>query len=268
MTKLAIELFIFLFAFISIFSQDVSQKSIGLEFIDIPSGEFSFDNSYYYQFHPSVKNTKNNNIIKVKVSSYSISKNPITRKQWEELMAKEMFTPWEKEKLPDCPTCPAQGVSYLEIQEFLNRLSLKETGKQNMYRLPTESELLYLFSSANSQIQWTGLGTSFRGESKLIYKNKFITMEEEGMKAYLWTGDYASQNYLEEFLQNDKLSLPIVDPIPKPTATFDYGRMLLQLSISKWEDRYVLNINRSGYTINSAPDSFIVNFRIVKNRKK
>lgn len=66
-------------------------------------------------------------IHRVRVSSFNLSKYVVIREQWEKIMGVNLYK----------PDYPIGNVSWLEVQEFIEKLNQK-TGK--FYRLPTEFE--------------------------------------------------------------------------------------------------------------------------------
>ncbi|HMV44036.1 MAG TPA: SUMF1/EgtB/PvdO family nonheme iron enzyme [Leptospiraceae bacterium] len=255
---------IFLLSSTLLFSQDLPK----LEFVKIRGGDFSFDYTYFYQFH-SAKSPNPEKKITVRISPFSITKYPITRQYWEKYMGNDFFTPWEKDKLPDCPECPAYGIFYQDAMLFIKKISLKETGREDSYRLPTESEMIYLVTSSEPKYEKIlGFGTSMDVSfGKAGYKNLFnLPVNDEIMSGYVWTNDFASNNYLEEFLNAENLTLPIKDPNPKPISSFSYGKILFRFTYDKNENK--MNLYRLSFTTSRMlPESEKVFLRFVKKEK-
>ncbi len=104
-------------------------SGISLEMVSIPSGEFLFG------LPNNTKEKTDNEIMQqvIKVSSFYISKYPITQNQWERVMKNNpsRFKGGNR---------PVEQVSWFEAMSFCQKLSTK-TGKK--YRLPTETEWEY-----------------------------------------------------------------------------------------------------------------------------
>lgn len=74
------------------------------------------------------------NGIEQQISDFSIGKYPVTQKQWREIMGNNP-SHFKGDDLP------VESVSWDDIQEFLEKLNVKNPGKN--YRLPTEAEWEY-----------------------------------------------------------------------------------------------------------------------------
>lgn len=260
-------IFIFSFSFFPLSAQK-DKKTSEVEFLNVPSGEFVFDNSYHYRFQNGLKcPVKDDRCrIKVKIAGFSISRKPVTRKQWESVFGNIKFSPWEKNDLPLCPDCAASGFSHDETLDFLKAFSKKDTGREDSYRLPSESEMIYLLSSCAGkcgEIRSTGMQLQFSTEDP--YQNRFgFTVQKDIQNAYFWTEDYASDSYLQELLSAGQIP-PYSDPRPKPLARFDYGRIMLSYSLTP----EVFQISRMGYSKSMVPSEKETAMYIIRkgNRK-
>lgn len=244
-----------------------SGKTSGIEFMNIPAGEFIFDNSYYYKFHKDLKcPVKDEKCrMKIKISGFSIAKSPVTRRQWEYVFGNLRFSPWEKMDLPVCPECAAAGFSHDETVDFLKALSLKDTGKEDSYRLPTESEMIYLFGACAEKCgEIRNTGTQFQFSMEGDYKNRFsFPVRTELSDSYIWTEDFASDSYLQDILLLGEIP-PYSDPRPKPSARFDYGRMLVSFSFTP----DLFQIRRTGYSRSMVPSGKETLIYIVRKGKR
>ena len=79
---------------------------------------------------------------KVKISDFYIGKYPVTQAQWKAVMGSSSKELWNT----DCDDCPADGVSWNDIQKFIKQLNA-QTGQN--YRLPTEAEWEYAARGGN-----------------------------------------------------------------------------------------------------------------------
>jgi serine/threonine protein kinase len=117
---------------VSIPSGKTFKNSIGMEFVEIPAGEFMMgcskeDKKCYNDEKPSHK--------VIITNSFYIGKYEVTQGQWKQIMRND------PSYFQNCGTnCPVENVNWNDIQLFIHELNLKE-GKR--YRLPTESEWEY-----------------------------------------------------------------------------------------------------------------------------
>lgn len=262
---------LFVLSGVSVFGENANYS--GIEFVKIPQGEFTFDNSYYYKFnHSRVK--RDSDHVTVRISSFSISRFPVKRLLWEKILGEEKFPPWS-EYSEKCPDCPAENLLFKDVMLFLDELSNKDFGKKGLYRLPTESELVYILCQCEKDScgSLKSYGSQMEIRLKSGYKNKFgvetyfnssyqdeYTVEVSRQKnktIYFFTEDYPSNNYLGSVVDGKQV---VANPRPAPDKKFDYGRILL--SFYKLNDR--VQINRLGHSINMLPENSKVFFYIVK----
>ena len=85
-------------------------------------------------------NTEEKPVHQVTVSDFKIGKYEVTQSQWESIMGNN------PSHFKGCPNCPVERVSWIDIQEFLEKLN-SLTGKS--YRLPTEAEWEYAAKGGN-----------------------------------------------------------------------------------------------------------------------
>ncbi len=70
----------------------------------------------------------------------------------------------------DCDNCPVDGVSWIDVQDFIKKLNQK-TGKN--YRLPTEAEWEYAACGGNKSRGYKYSGSNNISEVAWYYKNSF-----------------------------------------------------------------------------------------------
>jgi formylglycine-generating enzyme required for sulfatase activity len=111
------------------------KNSIGMEFIEIPAGEFLMgcskgDTECYDEEKPQhrVKITK----------SFYMGKFEVTQGQWKKVMGNN------PSHFANCgEDCPVEQVSWNEIQDYIGKLCKREKQSPCKYRLPTEAEWEY-----------------------------------------------------------------------------------------------------------------------------
>lgn len=125
---------------------DTFTNSIGMEFVEIPSGSFLMGASNNVSGAYASEKPQHEVTIS---SSFFMAKYEVTQAEWEDVMG---FNPYELDKsnsyynLPGMaerithPNHPAT-VSWQDAQEFIKQLNAKEG--HNRYRLPTEAEWEY-----------------------------------------------------------------------------------------------------------------------------
>jgi formylglycine-generating enzyme required for sulfatase activity len=120
---------------VSIPSGKTFTNSIGMEFIEIPAGEFvmgcSKGDSECY------KDEKPRHRVKI-TKPFFLGKFEVTQGQWMAVMG---ANPSEFE---NCGiNCPVDSVSWNEVKKFINKLCIKERLNYCNYRLPTEAQWEY-----------------------------------------------------------------------------------------------------------------------------
>ncbi len=235
------------------------------ELIQIPSGQFLLDNSNFKKFPKSEKNQ--NEKIKIGISNFFITKSPILRKQWEEILGDEFFHPWERERKPFCPDCYAEGFTYMEAEKVIQKMNSRFPSKNYRYRLPRESELYYILSSCNKPCGfWKNQSQSLTGEFTIGRNESFfgIQFPEDEDLIYLWTEDFPYNNYLEYYFTNQKDTNTVQDPSPPSSTAFDYGKILV--GIPPRSNRN--SVYRMGHSKKMLPSNLKIYLYIVKEDLK
>ena len=93
----------------------------------------------------------------VTVSTFYLSKYEATQAQWRTVMGSDPRELYNK----GCDQCPVEGVSWNDIQEFLQKLNA-QTGQN--YRLPTEAEWEYAARGGNKSQGYLCSGSNEIGE--------------------------------------------------------------------------------------------------------
>jgi serine/threonine protein kinase len=130
---------------VSIPSGKTFKNSIGMEFVEIPAGEFMMGCSILdFDCKASEKPRH-----KVKISqSFFIGKYEVTQKQWKTVMGDN------PSHFQECGgDCPVDNRSWEDAQRFIEKLSVKD-GKK--YRLPTEAEWEYAARAGTRTLYYWG----------------------------------------------------------------------------------------------------------------
>ena len=103
----------------------------GMEFVWIPPGEFRMGST------SSEADRDERTVTRVRISrGFWLGKHEVTQSEWESVMGSN------PSRFSDCGgDCPAERVSWEDVQEFTGRLNGREG--RDVYRLPTEAEWEY-----------------------------------------------------------------------------------------------------------------------------
>ena len=141
-------------------STNTFENSIGMEFIEIPAGEFLMgcsegDNECSEDEKPQHK---------VKISkSFYLGKYEVTQGQWSRVMGEN------RSEFKDCgDDCPLEHVSWNYVQNFIEKLCKLEKQNPCKYRLPTEAEWEYAARAGSKEKYYWGERIS---EKYLWYDN-------------------------------------------------------------------------------------------------
>ncbi len=128
------------------------KNSIGMEFVEIPAGEFMMGS-------PSDEEGKMDRegpVHKVTIEeSYYLAKFEVTQEQWREVMGSNPSY-FKGDDLP------VEQVSWNDAQEFIEKLNEKEG--TNKYRLPSEAEWEYACRAGTTTRYYFGDGESKLGD--------------------------------------------------------------------------------------------------------
>ena len=121
-----------------------SQEFDGMEFVWIPAGEFRMGST------SRLADDDEQPVRPVRISQgLWLGKHEVTQSEWQREMGSN------PSHFDECgPTCPVEGVSWNDAQEFIGRLNARGGG--NRYRLPTEAEWEYAARAGTTTVYWWG----------------------------------------------------------------------------------------------------------------
>jgi formylglycine-generating enzyme required for sulfatase activity/predicted Ser/Thr protein kinase len=140
----------------------------------------------------------------VSVGSFYIGKYEVTQAQWREIMGDN------PSEFKNCDNCPVENVSWIEIQNFLEKLNEKypPANGKGAYRLPTEEEWEYAARGGNKSKGYKYAGSNSIGEVAWYNGNSNYQTHPVGQKspnelgiydmtgnAWEWTDSGWSDNY-------------------------------------------------------------------------
>lgn len=112
----------------------------------------------------------------LELHDYYIGRYEVTQKQWRTIMGEDP----EELYFVGCPECPVEGVSWNDIQQFLERLNAK-TGQN--FRLPTEAEWEYAAQGGAKSNGYHFSGSSEINDVAWYDKNSSGGVQPVGQKA-------------------------------------------------------------------------------------
>lgn len=126
----------------------------------------------------------------IQAAGFYIQESEVTKKQWYEIMGSVNRTPLE---LADI-NMPMESVSWYDVQEFIQKLNLKE--QTVTYSLPTEEEWEYTLNT-NSRIyrniaEWTDSWYDRDYESNNSNEYKIILGDNNQLPNHIGSARYAS----------------------------------------------------------------------------
>lgn len=173
-------------------------NSIGMEFIQIPAGEFLMG--------CSEENTNCSDstkpVHKVKITKpFYMGKYEVTQKQWLKVMGKN------PSKFKGCEDCPVEQVSWEDVKKFIKKLNVisASANEKKKYRLPTEAEWEYAARAESTTIYYwgnemdRGYAWSFENSESThpvgqMKPNSFGLYDMMG-NVWEWCEDWYEQNY-------------------------------------------------------------------------
>jgi formylglycine-generating enzyme required for sulfatase activity len=132
------------------YEKTVFTNILGMQFISIPRGNFIMG-SPSTEPGRTIFEVQNEVIIQ---KSFFIQTTEVTQRQWEEVMGDN------PSHFSGCgEDCPVENVSWLDVQDFINKLSQMDSS--SIYRLPTEAEWEFVCRAGTSTAFSSGDFISF-----------------------------------------------------------------------------------------------------------
>ena len=208
--------------------QNTYTNSIGMEFVQIPVGEFDMGSNETARF------ADEGPIHSVKISNtYYMGKYEVTQKQWRDVMGTNPSN-FKGDNLP------VESVSWGDVQEFVNKLNQNE--EANKYRLPSEAEWEYAARAGTTTIYSFGDAESKLGEYAWYSHNSGGKTHEVGQKKPNSWGLYDIHGNAREWVQDtwhkDYNSAPTDGSVLEWTQeedNSDYKDALIDID-SAWEN--------------------------------
>ncbi len=163
---------------IPIITPNLDQKtftnSIGMEFVQIPAGEFDMGSSQ----NEAGRDEDESPVHRVKIANaFYMGKYEVTQKQWHDIMGTDPSY-FKGDNLP------VEQVSLNDVQEFIRKLNEKEG--MNKYRLPSEAEWEYVARAGTTTRYSFGDDESKLGEYAWYNANSGRTHEVGQKKPNPW----------------------------------------------------------------------------------
>ncbi|MFA4957835.1 MAG: SUMF1/EgtB/PvdO family nonheme iron enzyme [Candidatus Methanoperedens sp.] len=168
--------------------QKTITNSIGMEFVQIPSGEFDMGNKAgRFDDEGPVHHVKISNV-------FYMGKYEVTKKQWQDVMGNNLLS-FKSGNLP------VEMVSWNDAQDFIKKLNEKEGG--NKYQLPSEAEWEYSARAGTTTRYSFGDDESMLGDYAWYYANSEGKTHDVGQKKPNPWGLYDMYGNVEEWVQDN-----------------------------------------------------------------
>ena len=162
-------------------------NSLGMEFVLIPSGEFSMGSA----------NGENDEVPvhTVRISqAFYLGTYEVTQGQWQAVMGSN------PSQFPGDPQRPVEQVSWEDVQTFMQKLNAKEGG--TLYKLPTEAEWEYAARAGTTTAYSFGDDAAQLGEYAWYEKNAGKTTYPVGQRKPNAWGLYDMHGNVWEWVQD------------------------------------------------------------------
>ena len=188
------------------FVEKITKNSLGMEFVEIPPGEFLMGCSV----GDSECDSDEKPLHKITLTKpFLIGKYEVTQAEWKKVMGNN---PANFSKCGD--TCPIENVSWNDAQEFIQRLCKMEKMNPCHYSLPSEAQWEYAArAGTQTRFYW---GNKVRDDYLWYDPNAKDTTHPVGKKkpnawglydmlgnVWEWTGDTYDANYYSKSVAID-----------------------------------------------------------------
>ncbi|MEO6039299.1 MAG: SUMF1/EgtB/PvdO family nonheme iron enzyme [Saprospiraceae bacterium] len=128
---------------------------------------------------------------RVTVPSFSMGRYEVTQADWRSIMGND------PSNFKNCDDCPVEQVSWIDVQDFLQKLNAKYPGKN--FRLPTEAEWEYAARSSNKNGSHLYAGSEDPGTVAWYAQNSDSKTHPVGSKAPNELGLYDMSGNVSEW---------------------------------------------------------------------